>query len=296
MVLVTGATGNTGRPLVAELVQRGAPVRAFVRDRARAEAVLPPGVELVEGDLDRPDTLAAAVAGVDRLYVLSAPTPRLPEQEREVLEAAARAGVQHVVKHSAFGASTGAPMRITRWHAEAERMLRRSGLAWTILQPNMFMQNFLQFAPGVAATGELRLTATDGRVSVVDCRDVAAVAAAVLTGSGHEGRTYVPTGPEALTLAELAARLGAAIGRNVRCVDTPGSALRESLIATGAESWLADDFVAHLDYYFVAGRAAAVTREVLDLTGRPPRSFEQFAKESASAFRGGAVPAPGSSS
>jgi len=211
------------------------------------------------------------------------------------LEAATRAGVHHVVQHSAFGASTGAPMRITRWHAEVERMLRRSGLAWTILEPNMFMQNFLQFAPGVVATGEIRLPAKDGRVSVVDFRDVPAVAAAVLTGSGHEGRTYVPTGPEALTLTELAARLGVAIGRDVRWVDTPGSALRESLVATGTESWLADDLLAHLDYYFVAGRAKTVTRDVLDLTGRPPRSFDRFARESAPAFRGESAPAAGSS-
>jgi uncharacterized protein YbjT (DUF2867 family) len=280
MILVTGATGKTGAPLVRALVKAQQPVAALVRDPARAREILGDGVELVTGDFDDAGSVERAVAGVERVYVLTPPHPQQGEWERRVIEAARDAGVRHVVKHSLMGADAGSRMSAGREHAAVEEELARSGLGWTILRPNFFFQTF---ASGMVVQGTMYTAAGEGRISGVDTRDVAAAAVAVLTGDGHEGRTYTLTGPEAFTFAEAAAVIAEATGKPVAHVDIPPDALAGGMAQAGAPDWLAQD-VAALQQEYGDGVGAEVTHDVRELTGQEPRPLRDFAREHADAF------------
>jgi uncharacterized protein YbjT (DUF2867 family) len=280
MILVTGATGKTGAPLVRTLVQARQPVAALVRDPVRARELLGDGVELVTGDLGDAGSVERAVAGVERVYLLTPPHPQQGEWERGVIEAARDAGVRHVVKHSLMGADAGSRMSAARTHAEIEDALAASGLGWTVLRPNFFFQTF---AGGMVVQGSMYTAAGEGRISGVDTRDVAAAAVAVLTGDGHEGRTYTLTGPEAFTFAEAAAAIGEETGRPVQHVDVPADALAAGMAQAGVPDWLAQD-VAALQQEYADGVGAEVTEDVRELTGQEPRSLRDFVRENADAF------------
>jgi len=194
MILVTGSTGNNGREIVKLLSRTGVPCRALVRSSEKATPLAGlSGVEIVYGDFAQPDTLGAALNGVDKALLISSADPRLPELQGNFIQAAKLAGVPYVVKFSGAWSMGGADLRawsFARWHAEAERILEDSGLAFTHLQPNQFMQVYLRFQPTIAAQGEFFAAVKDSRVSPVDIRDIAAVAVAVLTGLGHQGKSY----------------------------------------------------------------------------------------------------------
>lgn len=285
MILVTGATGKTGSEVVRQLRARGAAVRALVRDRARGEALLPAGVALAEGDLASPETLDAALLGVERLFLLSPSEPGAVELQVSTIEAAQRAGVRRVVKLSALRAHEASPVGLLRDHRAIEQRLEVSGLPFTIVRPHTFMQNLLAFAATIGGGGKLYGSAGEGRVGFVDVRDIAAVAAAVLTEDGHEGRTYDVTGPQALSYSEVAERLSAAIGCPVTYVDLPPAAFRRGLIGAGVPEWLADNLVA-LDQTFREDRGDVVTDVVRSVGKAEPRSVDQFAREFAPVFRG----------
>jgi uncharacterized protein YbjT (DUF2867 family) len=281
LILVTGATGTTGRELVRMLRDAGSRVRAFVRDAERGRLVLGDGVDLAVGDFDDADALRAAVEGVGRVYVLTPPHPQQAEWERAVVFAARDAGVGHVVKHSLLGAADDSPMQAARQHRASEREVEASGLAFTILRPNFFHQTF---AGGMVVQGSMFTAAGDGRVSFVDARDVAAAAVTVLTGDdGHEGRTYVLTGPQSLTFAEAAAVIGEETGRAVQHVDVPAEQLAAGMAQAGVPEWLARD-VAALQTVYAGGGGDAVTDDVRTLTGRDPRSLRDFVREHADSF------------
>ena len=172
---------------------------------------------------------------------------------------------------------------MARWHAKSEDELRRADVPYAILQPQLLMQSTLAYAPFVKEQGLFHGAMRDGRVAFVDARDVAAVAAAVLTGRGHEGKTYVVTGGEALSLGDVAGRLAAAIGKAVRYVDLPAGELKRRLLDAGLSSWLVEDLPA-LHVFFSTGGGSATTRVVREVTGSPPRTYDAFARESAPAF------------
>lgn len=283
MILVTGATGNNGRALLPLLAAAEAPVRALVQPAHVASAKLPPEVEVVGADFDRPETLAPALAGVERAFLVTNSTERAEAQQLAFVDAARRAGVRHVVHLSQLHAAASSPVRFLRYHAAVERALEASGMAWTHLRPNLYMQALLTLAPTVAEQERLFAPVGDARVSLVDVRDIAAVAARALTEAGHEGRTYDVTGPEALTHADLAAQLGGATGRPVEFVDVPGDALRQAVRAAGMPAWQADGLVEDYAHYH-RGEAADLSPAVAQITGRPPRTFRAFAREFAAAF------------
>jgi uncharacterized protein YbjT (DUF2867 family) len=287
MILVTGATGTNGIEIIRLLAQAGIACRALVRSAESAARLAGlPGVELVFGDFARPDSLTPALAGVRRALLISAIDPRLPELQGNFIAAAKRAGVPHIVKFSGLGASLDSEWRFLRWHAEAEKQLEDSGVAFTHLRPNQFMQVYLRFAPTIATDGKFYAASRDSRVSPVDVRDIAAVAVALLTGAGHEGQRYEITGPEALSYAEIAERIAQAIGRPVAYVDVPPAAAKEAILASGAPEWFAEGQMEQFRERW-RGRQSAVTTAVAALTGRPPRSFAEFARDHAAAFRGG---------
>jgi uncharacterized protein YbjT (DUF2867 family) len=247
------------------------------------------GVEIVRGDLERPETLSPALAGIDKALLISSIDPRLPEIQGKFVQAAKRAGVRHVVKFSGARPMEGADLRewrFVRWHAEAERILEDSGLAFTHLQPNQFMQVYLRFQPTIAAQGKFFAASRDSKVSPVDVRDIAAVAVAVLTGSGHEGKSYVITGPEALTYYEVADKLSAALGRKVVYVDAPLEQARKSMLDSGAPDWFVEGQMEQFQVR-LKGWQSSVTPSVAELAKKEPISFDQFARDHAAYFQGG---------
>ncbi len=284
MILVTGATGHIGSELVRLLAAQGTPARALVHSPDKAAMIQRLGLEVAVGDFEQPNSLDAAMAGCDHLLLLT-PTSPGPQQEQNVIDAAKRARVAHVVKVSFLGADPDAREVFHRRHGQIEQYLAQSGLPYTLLQPNYFMQNFLLSAPSVADQGVLYGMTGQGQTSYIDTRDVAAVAAQVLTNPGHAGNSYGLTGPEALSAAEVAERLSSAIGRQVRYVDLAATAFAQALAGAGLPGWLVDALVEG-NSLLAAGHGATVTDEVARLTGRPPRTFAEFAADHRVAFGG----------
>jgi uncharacterized protein YbjT (DUF2867 family) len=282
-VLVTGATGSTGSALVELLARRGADVRVMVRserDRTRF-----PGTTSVVADFDDHASLAAAVRGVDRAYLVTPSSERAQEQQVRFVELAAAAGVRQVVKLSQFAAAEDSPVRFLRYHAAVERRIAELGIGYTFLRPNLYFQGLLAMAGSIRSDGRFFAPIGEARISAVDVRDIAAVGAAALTEPGHLGRTYPITGPAAITHAEIADAIGAAVGRDVSFVDAPpdvfAAALRGALPEWQVEGLLED--YAH----YARGEASAVSPVVSEVTGADPRDVATFAKDYASAFAGG---------
>jgi len=281
MILVTGATGTVGRPLLTELITAGADVRALSRTPERAG--LPPGVEVVPGDLGRPETLPPAVAGIERAFLLSG-GPEGPEHDANLIAAAKQAGVGHVVTLSVLGAGHNADDPITRWHLAGERAVTDSGLAWTILRPGAFMSNALMWAPSIKAQGVVYAPFAQAKTAAVDPADIAAVAARALTGAGHDGKTYPLTGPEPLSAADQVEILGAALGRPLRVVDVPPERAKDAMVDSGMPAELADAVIASMAQ---AGtdHAVAVLPTIEQVTGRPAQSFAEWTDAHLEAFR-----------
>lgn len=283
MILVTGATGNVGARVVLELRERGASVRAFVRDPGRARALFGEGVELAEGDFADAASLGAALQGVERVFLSSADGPDKVAYESGVIDAAAAEGVRLVVKCSTIGAAAGSPLPPFDWHGRIEQHLARSGVPVVVLRSCFYMTNLLASAEQVRESGRLVAPAGTGRIAMIDPRDTALVAAQTLLEPDPDAGELVLTGPEAITYSEVAAELSRATAAGVEFVDVPDDAAREALVAAGMPDWL----VRHLGALFPlirAGGLAETTDTVLGLTGRAPRSFADFAQDHAGAF------------
>ena len=280
-VLVTGATGNTGRALIDALTRRGAPVRAMVRSGAD-RGKLPAGVPAVVADFDDPESIAAALTGAERAYLVTPSSEQAEDQQRRFADQAAKAGLGHLVVLSQLGAEEGSPVRFLRYHAAVEQHVRDVGIPYTFLRPNLFFQGLLTVAGSIAAEGRLYAPIGDAKVSAVDVRDIAAVAAVALTEPGHEGATYTLTGPASITHAQMAAALTAALGRGVTFVDVPPEAFAGRLRGI-LPPWQVEGLLEDYAHYR-RGEAAAVSPAVAEVTGRPPRDIQQFARDYAPAF------------
>jgi len=288
MILVTGATGNIGTELVKQLWARGESVRAFVRNRTHARAITLPGLDIAEGDFNKPQSLARSLVGVDRLFLLIPSSSEVEKLQRSLVDAAKRSNVRRIVKLSQLGAEERAEGRFRRYHGAVESYIRRSGIPFTFLRPNLFMQSLLNFRSTISSRGEFYGLAGNGRVSLVDVRDIAAVALRALIEPGHEGRTYDVTGPESLTHAEIAEQLSKALGKHVEYVDVAPEAMREALLGFGLPPWQADGVIEDYEHYR-RGEAARVTSTVRDVTRNDPMPFFQFVQDYAGKFLGKAV-------
>jgi uncharacterized protein YbjT (DUF2867 family) len=282
-VLVTGATGNTGSGLIPALRSAGADVRAFVRDESKAQPLKDMGVEIVVGDLDQPETIDPAVEGVDKIYLLTWNGPAQAQQTQNVIEAAKRDGNPHIVRHSMWGSEKS---RIVKQGDQVEEALKSSGLPWTLVKPTMYMQNTMMAAETIASDGVIYWYMKDGKLGMIDVRDIVDVALAVLTGSGHEGKSYILTGPEAISFHDVASTFSKVLGKEVRYVSVPGEAALESMVGIGMPEWVAKGYVEVFEG-FSENFANRVTDNVATLTGHPARSFEQFARDFAQVFGGG---------
>ncbi len=283
-ILISGATGNVGSELVKILMRKGQKFRAMVRSPEKAGALASmPGAELVQGDFDNERTLANALEGIERAFLVTNSSERAELQQRAFVDAARRAGVRHIVKLSQWAADHTSPVRFLRYHASVEAAIRDSGMQFTFLRPNLFMQGLLGFRQTITANGQFFAAAGDARISAIDVRDLAEVAAAALVEPRHEDKVYNLTGPEALTHEEMAAQLASALGRPISFINVTPEAMREALLAAGLPRWQAEGLIEDYAHYR-RGEAATVTSGVRDATGRSPRTFAEFAHDYASFF------------
>lgn len=284
MIAVIGATGTIGNELVRLLSARETTVRALSRRPAEGEEL--PGVEWAAVDLADRDGSAGALAGAERLFLLTGNSADMVRLQKNAIAAARAAGVRHVVKLSALGASDHSQSVIGLWHRNVERVLEESGLAWTVLRPHVFMQNLLDQCASIRDDGRIYSAAGGGRIPFVDTRDVAAVAAAVLSEAGHEGQRYVLTGPEAISYDDVAEILGRVLGREVTHVVETDDEAWIRLRRLDLPPWAAAAQIALYGYQRQGGATAAVSDAVERLTGRPARGFAEFARDHAERLAG----------
>ena len=282
-ILVTGATGTIGSTLIPLLAARGATVRALVRATGRTK-ISDSRIQTAVGDFADPASLRVAVEGVDAVFLACGNVPEQVAYECTVIDAAAQAGVRRIVKLSARGAAIGAPAAYWHWHGLIEQHLQASTVPAVLLQPGFLMTNLLGAAEHVRRQGMLFAPAATARIAMIDPADVAAAAAVALTTDGHDGRTYVVTGPEAISYAQVAAHLSAATGRHVGFVDIPPEAAVPALIDAGLPPFAAEQVVTVFGE-LRRGVQATTTGTVNALTGRAARPFAAFARQYAGAFR-----------
>jgi uncharacterized protein YbjT (DUF2867 family) len=296
LIFVTGATGLTGGEVVRRLSARGVRVRALVRNAGTANSAKAaelsrlPNVEIAEGDMARPDTLTAALRGVDRAMLISSSDAAMRDVQCAFIDAAAAAGVGHVVKLSGIIPELDSPFRFARMHGEIEQYLERSGISYTHIRAGEFMHSYFRQVPSILKSGALFLPMADARIASIDIGDIADVAADVPTCSGHEGRIYPITGAEALNMAEVAAKIAAATGLPIRYVDVSPEDFMSARLAAGAPPYLVEG-LAELFAERRKGKEATVYPTVETVFGRRPTSFDEFARRHAAVFRG-EQPAP----
>lgn len=277
-VLVTGATGTVGSALVPALLERGATVRAMSRTAGTAIA----GADDVVADLYDPESVTAALTGVDAAFLNSPSSPDAAKLQIQFADLAQRAGVHRIVLLSQYAARPDSPVRFLRWHAEVEAHVKQLGLDFTVLRPNLYLQALLAFAGTVSAHGQFGAPIGDAAVSAIDTRDIADCAATTLTQTGHIGRTYTLTGPRAVTHHEIAAALATATGREVTFTDMPPVGFAAALSGM-LPQWQLDGLIEDYAHY-ARGEAAEVHTSVADLTGHPARDLADFARDHAAAF------------
>ena len=291
-VLVTGATGSVSSSLLAALRDKpGVSTRALVHDPAKAESLSKEGHDVVVADLEEPDTLAAAFEGVDILFLLTPASALEPSMGSNAAASARRAGVRHIVRNSAIKAGHDAPNRNGRLHAQVEDAVKASGIPWTILRPHYYMQNLLSSAASVASGGTLYMNMGEARVGMIDARDVGVFAAKIIEDpERHSGKTYTPTGPESVTMADAAETLAKVLGKPVTYAALPQDAARQAMLGFGLSRWFVGNVVDYGTIYS-DGWGDFVSSDFNDVTGHDARSFEQFARDFAPAFGGSAVTA-----
>jgi uncharacterized protein YbjT (DUF2867 family) len=280
LVLVIGGGSRTGKELIRLLQASGAAVRTLVRVQDPAGD----GVDTVHGDLAKPATLDRAIEGAGKVFLLVPAHHDEAAWSRNAVDAAARAGIRHLVASSILGADPDSPARFVRHHGLADAHLRESGVPWTILRPNMYMHNVTaQWPAAIGPDGNYYAPMAEARVSMVDARDIAAVAARVLTEDGHEGNAYDLTGQQALDTAECCDLLASHLGRPVRYVPVDDGTARSAMLGAGLPHWMADALIELYQDYRSSGQdgyAAQVHDAVQAVTGQPPRTLAQALADS----------------
>jgi uncharacterized protein YbjT (DUF2867 family) len=289
MICVTGASGTVGREVVKQLQALNAPFRAAVSSAASAHALRARGVDtggdVVICDYRQPETVRAALHGCDTLFLLG---PNVIDQtplETGVVDAAKASGIRHIVKLSVMGAPDEA-YSLAHVHRPVEKAIESSGLGWTCLRPNSYMQNVVTFMkPTIQSDSVFYSASGDARISHVDARDIAAVAAHALTAPDqHHGRAYLLTGPEAITYDDLASAVSSVLERQIAHVSLPPEDLKAGMLAEGVPEPLADRLL-DLERYFREGRASIISPDIERITGRPPIPLAQYLRDHASLLK-----------
>ena len=278
MILVTGATGNIGRELIGQFVERGKRVRVLVRDERRAASLFGK-VDPLIGDLDRIETLSPAMQGVEKLFLVTPDT----KQVANLLEAAKLAGVKHVVKVSTIEADRS--LGPGKWHRQQEELIKSNGFKWTFLRPTMMMVNTIEWwSETIKSQRAVYFPGGKGKLAPVDAKDVSIVASAVLTEPGHEGRIYELTGPESLTIGEMVEILAKVLNKPLRYVNVPTILAAVWLRKFGMSRELVQGLMETLGA-LRRNEYAYVTDCVQQVGGVTPRTFEHWCNENMGAFQ-----------
>ena len=282
MIMVTGSTGTIGKDVVKELRGMDARFRVVARDPEKARKLLG-DVQIGRGDLGDRASLDAAFEGGTKLFLLGPGSPTQVPDQHNAIEAAKAAGITHVVRSSAFVSDTGSTSSLGRWHGQTDEELRRSGLKWTILQPEAFMQNLLGSVGTIKQQDSIYGTSKDGKIAMIDTRDIARVAAHALVDPGHEGKTYVLTGPEAIDYAQVAETFSRVLGRPIKYVNLAPEQARVGMSGMGLPEWLVNVLLG-LSSIYAAGGGARVTEAVEQVGKAKPRTIAQFVRDHVLAF------------
>jgi uncharacterized protein YbjT (DUF2867 family) len=285
MILVTGASGTVGRPVLQEVVKTGNPVKAMYRSAEDTRSA-PADVPTVIADFADKASLAKALQGVDAIYLVCSPIPQLVELESNVIEACKQADVGYVVLNSALGAGDY-PKSFPAWHRQVEDKLKASGLQYAIFRPNSFMQNIAAYnAPSIRAQGAFYSAMGDAKLSLIDVRDIAAIVAKALTDpAAFAGKTIELNGPEAFSYSEIAAKISRVAGRTVQFVNIAETAQRQGMLDLGMPEWQVNALLELQQYYTVAGKGADVAPPIKDYLGRAPITLDQYLNENKDIFR-----------
>jgi uncharacterized protein YbjT (DUF2867 family) len=294
MILLTGATGTAGSFIAREFVRQREPVRILVRDRTKATALEKvPNVEVVEADMSRPSSLGSALEGVDRALMITGPRMDMVETQCTFIDACKAAGVRHLIKFSGLDARPETTFPFGLMHWKIEKYLEQSGLAWTHLRPAGFMQEYLREAPSIVNDGALYFAIGDVRLNPVDLVDVGKVGFLLLRDGGHEGARLQMTGPEALTMAEVAHRISRANAMTVRYIAVTPLQRRQALIAHGIPAEFADALDKQVEERLKNGLESQVDLSTHQLFNVEPTTFLEFATRNTAAIGGAAVAALG---
>jgi uncharacterized protein YbjT (DUF2867 family) len=279
MLLLTGATGKTGGAAAGALLEMGVPFRALVRDADKATALRESGVAVIVGDAGDAGAVKEALAGCERAALILPNSQAQEAMELQFVDLAKQAGVRHIVKLSSHEALAEATCPIPALHYKVEQYIRSSGLDWTMIRPNFFMQNLLAAGRTIKSEGKFYFPFGDGETVMMDCRDIGLVFATVLAEDGHAGQSYELTGPEKLTFHDVARQFSAVLGKPVEYVDQDPAVYRDRVGPFLSSEW-------HLNSVMQLFReiaAGTVPVEVTDtfkrLTGRDPIPFRQFVED-----------------
>jgi uncharacterized protein YbjT (DUF2867 family) len=284
MIYVTGGGGFVSREIVRGLVDAGQRVRVLVANPEESKGIEGPGIEVVVGDRRQPATFAHTLKGIATALLLTRNAQDLVEMDAKFSQAAKAAGVGRVVKISAFGADANAEKGAKRVHGQSEEAVRQAGLNWTFLRPQFFMQNMLWFVDEVKTKGTISLPMKTGRVGMIDYRDIAAVAVKCLTDDAHDGQVYQLSGPELLSIYDIADKLSRAVGVPIKYNDLPPEEFKQLLMSMGRPLWHAEDMT--LSYTKMSlGASAVLTGDVKRVVGRAATPFDQVAQDYVHLFR-----------
>jgi uncharacterized protein YbjT (DUF2867 family) len=284
MILITGASGNAGGAVLREVLKNGSGVQAMYRSK-EGTAKVPHGATAVIADFADQQSLSRALEGIDTVYLVCSPVRELVQLESNMIDACREAGVKRIVLNSALGAEDFAKS-FPSWHRKVEDKLKGSGMDFTILRPNGFMQNLIAyFAPSIRAQGAFYQSTGNAKVSHIDMRDIAVAAAKILSSPAHHsGKIYELNGAEALSYAEIAEKISKATGRKVQYVDIPANAQRKALLDMGMPDFLVTALL-ELQEYYASGKASKVDGTLESLIPRAPTTMDEFLKEFADQFR-----------
>lgn len=283
MMLLTGVTGTVGQAIVGALPRFDLEARALTRDPKNSASLEAAGLEVVIGDLRNKRSLRSALEGAEQAFLLSSNNDTQAEVERNFIDEARDAGVAHVIKMSAVGADVDSPAILKRIHGEVERHLESSGMNYTHIRPNFFMQNMLNVVQTIQAENKFFMPMGEGQVGAIDVRDVAEAVLCILTNPGHESKHYDISGPGLLSFADMAKQFSQALGRHIEYVNVPNEDFKREMSKWGMDTWYTEA-VSELFQGISENRSAFLTGTYREITGILPRTFASFVVDYASRF------------
>ncbi len=283
MILLTGITGTCGKIVLENLSKQDIPVRALVRDLNKVKELSMSGVEFVQGDLENETSIENAMKGVEKAFLLMANVEEQLANEKRFIDVAKRCNLSHVVKLSASNAEAGSDIELKRFHGDAEEYLAQSGLGYTNIRPNYFMQNMLHSAASIIAEDKFYLPFAEGRTGIIDVADVATFVAKTLTGTGHDGKTYDISGSEILSFYDLAEQMSSVLQREISYIDVPLEDFRSELSNWSPSEWYVN---AVMEQFALTAqdKGAMISDTFHEVTNQAPRKFTQFVEDYAAAF------------